>query len=88
MSSRALQRSGVCVKMVTGDSEETACSIAARLNIFRVGHSTMSGEAVDGMSVEELQKNISHVSVFYRTSPRHKTKIVKALQVCVCFSYL
>jgi Ca2+-transporting ATPase len=32
------------------------------------------------MSDEQLADQIEHVSVFYRTAPRHKLKIVSALQ--------
>uniref|UniRef100_A0A452ULB8 Calcium-transporting ATPase n=1 Tax=Ursus maritimus TaxID=29073 RepID=A0A452ULB8_URSMA len=40
----------------------------------------MSGEEVDGMEQEELADCVGKVSVFFRTSPKHKLKIIKALQ--------
>ncbi|XP_064467366.1 calcium-transporting ATPase type 2C member 1-like isoform X2 [Ornithodoros turicata] len=75
-----LHSSGVNVKMLTGDSEETACTIAARLGLHAAGNAVLSGEQMDSMSDAELQRVISSVSVFYRTGPGHKLRIVKALQ--------
>ena len=40
----------------------------------------MSGPEVDAIEPSELNKRIRFVSIFYRTTPAHKMKIVKALQ--------
>lgn len=40
----------------------------------------MSGEQIDRLSDEQLSEQISRISVFYRTGPAHKVKIVKCLQ--------
>lgn len=40
----------------------------------------MSGPELDGLSDRELKEQVGTVSVFYRTTPRHKMIIVKALQ--------
>lgn len=71
---------GVTVKMITGDSLETACSIASRLGIYKSEDNISSGAQLDAMSDHELEQIIRSVSVFYRATPRHKLKIVKALQ--------
>ncbi|KAH7727794.1 hypothetical protein AAVH_04838 [Aphelenchoides avenae] len=76
----AVESAGVNVKMITGDAIETACSIGARLHLFRPGDTCLSGQQVDEMSDMELEQVIRSVVVFYRASPRHKLKIVKALQ--------
>uniref|UniRef100_A0A7N6BQA0 Calcium-transporting ATPase n=1 Tax=Anabas testudineus TaxID=64144 RepID=A0A7N6BQA0_ANATE len=69
--------SGVAVKMITGDSQETAVSIASRLGLYTKGCQCLSGEEVDHLDLQQL----SHIiAVFYRASPRHKLKIVKSLQ--------
>lgn len=60
---------------------ETACSIAARLQIYNANDSCLSGEQIDEMADHELERVIKGVVVFYRASPRHKLKIVS-----VCFS--
>ncbi|XP_014783175.1 calcium-transporting ATPase type 2C member 1 isoform X2 [Octopus bimaculoides] len=75
-----LMRGGVKVKMLTGDSEETARAIGARLGLYSVGAGSLSGDDIDSMDVKHLQKIISNVSIFYRTSPRHKNIIIKATQ--------
>lgn len=46
----------------------------------RTTNSTMSGEELDFYTDKELEIKLPLVSVFYRTSPAHKLKIVKILQ--------
>ncbi|CAJ0936891.1 unnamed protein product [Ranitomeya imitator] len=75
-----LIRSGVAIKMITGDSQETAVAIASRLGFYSNGLQSLSGEEVDTMDIQQLSQMVPKVSVFYRASPRHKLKIVKSLQ--------
>ncbi|KAL8564591.1 ATPase, P-type (transporting), HAD superfamily, subfamily IC [Nucella lapillus] len=75
-----LMGSGVNVKMLTGDSEQTAKTVGARLGLYAPGATAVSGEELDSMDVDHLRRIIGQVGVFYRTTPRHKLKIVKALQ--------
>lgn len=80
-----LARGGVRVIMITGDSEVTAASIATSIGIPLYGASVsdraiMRGEKIEAMSEVELQDAISTVTVFARTSPEHKMKIIRALQ--------
>ena len=77
---RMLQSSGVSVKMLTGDSEETACAIGARLGLYAAGNIAMSGQQIDSMDDRSLEIKIPSVSVLYRVGPGHKLRIVKALQ--------
>lgn len=77
---RTLIASGVGVKMLTGDSEETACAIASRLGLYATGNIAMSGQEMDQLDDRQLELRISSVSVFYRVGPGHKLRIVKALQ--------
>ncbi|XP_010903524.1 calcium-transporting ATPase type 2C member 1 isoform X1 [Esox lucius] len=72
--------SGVAVKMITGDSQETAVAIAGRLGIYTKGSKSLSGEEVDQMDLQQLSQIVPRIGVFYRASPRHKLKIVKSLQ--------
>ncbi|KAG7474575.1 calcium-transporting ATPase type 2C member 1 isoform X2 [Solea senegalensis] len=76
----ALISSGVAIKMITGDSQETAVSIASRLGLYSKGCQCLSGEEVDQLDLQQLCNMVSRISVFYRASPRHKLKIVKSLQ--------
>ncbi|KAM9851948.1 calcium-transporting ATPase type 2C member 1 [Aulostomus maculatus] len=72
--------SGVAIKMITGDSQETAVSIASRLGLYSKGCQCLSGDEVDQLELQQLSHIIPRISVFYRASPRHKLKIVKSLQ--------
>ncbi|XP_062501986.1 calcium-transporting ATPase type 2C member 1-like [Corticium candelabrum] len=76
----SLLNSGVCVKMLTGDSKETAIAVGVSLGLHDEGCPTLSGEEIDLMDLHRLQLAMDQVSVFYRVSPRHKVAIVKALQ--------
>ncbi|CAH8629686.1 unnamed protein product [Schistosoma guineensis] len=77
---RILYESGVRVIMITGDAKETACTIGSRLSLYRPGDLCLSGEEVERISVEQLMSVVRNVTVFYRSGPKHKCKIVKALQ--------
>ncbi|KAK5921635.1 hypothetical protein CgunFtcFv8_018984 [Champsocephalus gunnari] len=72
--------SGVAIKMITGDSQETAVSIASRLGLYSKGSRCLSGDEVDHLDLQQLSSIVSRIAVFYRASPRHKLKIVKSLQ--------
>ncbi|KAG8232981.1 hypothetical protein J437_LFUL012628 [Ladona fulva] len=79
-SIQILQQSGVNVKMVTGDAQETATAVAAMIGLDTVHMQVLSGEEIEGLSDQQLEQIITRVSVFYRVTPRHKLCIVKALQ--------
>jgi P-type Ca2+ transporter type 2C len=75
-----LNRSGVRVKMVTGDSFETAVAVAQLIGLDTIHQQAISGQEIEQMNEMQLEKIINNVSVFYRVTPRHKLSIVKALQ--------
>ncbi|KAF8633311.1 hypothetical protein AX17_004485 [Amanita inopinata Kibby_2008] len=87
-----LQAGGVHVVMITGDAEQTALSIAQKLGL-RVGRGAgggdrglvtsqycLTGSAIDQMTKAQLRERVGAVSVFARTTPRHKMAIVEAFQ--------
>ena len=87
----ALQRAGIHVVMITGDAERTALAIARELglcvrpsspitNSRRDTSECLTGAELDTMSETELMERISSVSVFARTSPKHKMRIIGVLQ--------
>uniref|UniRef100_A0A4W3IJI8 Calcium-transporting ATPase n=1 Tax=Callorhinchus milii TaxID=7868 RepID=A0A4W3IJI8_CALMI len=51
-----LINSGVAIKMVTGDSQETAVAIATRLGLCFKGSQTISGEEIDSLDIQELSQ--------------------------------
>lgn len=90
-SIRRLMRGGVKVIMITGDAETTALAIGKKLGMAiatprEATESSVSvkpvlrGDELDEMTDEELEAAIGNTSIFARTSPDHKMKIIRALQ--------
>jgi Ca2+-transporting ATPase len=88
----ALQGAGVQIVMITGDAESTALAIARELgmkitpssgtsNGLPGSSSCMLGSQVDQFSERELMERVPGVTVYARTTPRHKMAIVKAWQM-------
>jgi Ca2+-transporting ATPase len=77
-----LQSGGVQVVMITGDAEETALSVARSLGLRGATSAggCLTGAALDRMSPAQLSERVGSVSVFARTSPKHKMAIVGAFQ--------
>uniref|UniRef100_A0A8C0DPJ2 Calcium-transporting ATPase n=1 Tax=Balaenoptera musculus TaxID=9771 RepID=A0A8C0DPJ2_BALMU len=75
-----LSDSGLSVKMITGDALETALAIGRNIGLCNGKLSAMSGEEVESAEQGALAERVGKVSVFFRTSPKHKLKIIKALQ--------
>ncbi|HET9067527.1 MAG TPA: HAD-IC family P-type ATPase, partial [Amaricoccus sp.] len=74
---------GIAVKMITGDHVDTAVAIGRQLGLadgVDGGLEAMTGAEVDALSDEALTGAVERVSVFARTSPEHKLRIVRALQ--------
>ncbi|MFG1295012.1 cation-transporting P-type ATPase [Xanthobacter sp. V13C-7B] len=70
---------GISVKMITGDHAATAAAIAGQLGLS--DHlEVATGAEVDAASDAELALLATRASVFARTSPEHKLRIVRALQ--------
>jgi Ca2+-transporting ATPase len=80
VSIRSCQKAGIKVKIITGDYERTAMSIARRLGLAVPSDGIISGETLAGMSDEELAVRAKEASVFARISPHQKLRIVSALQ--------
>ncbi|MGA9141640.1 MAG: cation-transporting P-type ATPase [Methanocella sp.] len=72
------QRAGVRTIMVTGDHPKTAQEIAASVGIK--SDEVITGEELHHMSDDSLDKAVEHVSVFARTTPEDKYRLVKALR--------
>ncbi|BFZ57949.1 High affinity Ca2+/Mn2+ P-type ATPase-like protein [Savitreella phatthalungensis] len=79
-SIRRLNKSGVKVVMITGDSAATAAAIARSLEILRTREQVLLGSDVEKMDERQLADQLDTVSVFARTTPKHKMKIVRAFQ--------
>lgn len=90
-SIRRLMRGGVKVIMITGDAETTALAIGKQLGMnvavasdHAGGQGTvrpvLRGDEVDRMSEQDLAQALQHTTIFARTNPDHKLKIIRAFQ--------
>ena len=75
----ACRSAGISVKMITGDHGDTAAAIARQLALAD-NPQVVTGSELDGLSDAALSEMAHTVSVFARTSPEHKLRIVRALQ--------
>ncbi|KAF4123983.1 P-type Ca2+ transporter type 2C [Geosmithia morbida] len=90
-SIRRLMGGGVRVIMITGDAETTALAIGRQLgmsiatpSVHGKGRSTvrsvLTGDDIDQLSEFDLGLAMEHTTIFARTNPDHKLKIIRALQ--------
>lgn len=78
---KSLHRGRVHIAMITGDSEVTAEAIGRDLGLLSTGKSNvLTGPQIEGMSDRQLRERVRSVTVFARTAPEHKLRIVSAFQ--------
>jgi len=75
---RLLRRSGVTVKVLTGDSEIITAKVCREVGLPVDG--MLLGRDVETMSDPELQAAVDHCTVFARLNPLQKARIVGQLQ--------
>ncbi len=73
------QSAGINIKMITGDHAITARAIAENVGI-NTKSGVLTGEELDKMDDETLEKLAGEFDVYARTSPEHKLRLVRALQ--------
>ncbi len=73
------KQAGIRTIMITGDHPQTALFIAHEVGIL-TDHEALTGEELDHLTDDQLKEIIKKNSVFARTNPDHKYRIVKALQ--------
>jgi Ca2+-transporting ATPase len=71
---------GIRTVMITGDYPNTARAIAESIGLLHPGHQVLTGNDLNQMEDEELQKQVAYTDVFARVSPEHKMRIVEALR--------
>ena len=71
---------GIRTIMITGDHKITALAIAKELGIFRDGDTVITGDELDNMNDENLDKKVSTTTVFSRVSPSDKLRIIQSLK--------
>ena len=70
------RQAGIRTVMVTGDNELTALTIAKEIGLIEKNEDVITGEELDKMSDEDLEKIILKTSVFARTRPEDKFRLV------------
>ncbi|MGZ5043145.1 MAG: HAD-IC family P-type ATPase, partial [Methylobacter sp.] len=71
------RQAGIAVKMITGDQKVTAYAIAQELGLEG---GVIEGEELAKLNDAELAARINDITVFARTAPEQKVRIVKALK--------
>ena len=65
--------------MITGDHKKTAAAIAKKAGLLK-GGKVMTGAELDRISDDELDRIIGNYTVFARTEPVHKLRIVRSFK--------
>ena len=74
------ERAGIKTVIVTGDHKITAGVIAKKIGLKVREDQILEGQELDSLSDEELKLRVGQIIVFARVSPKHKLRIVDALQ--------
>jgi len=75
---RLCKEAGIKIKMITGDSGITARAIANQVGIFG---EMLEGRKLDAMTDEQLLREIDRITIFSRTEPKQKLRIVEILRM-------
>jgi len=75
---KSLKESGVTLKVITGDSELVAASVAERMSF--PNRSILNGFSIREMSDEALMKKVNSVDIFAEIEPNQKERIILALR--------
>ena len=74
------KKAGIKPIMITGDSLNTAVSIAKSVGIIEDSNEGILGSELDNYTDEELKSVITKYSVYARVTPEHKRRIVTVFQ--------
>ncbi len=74
------KKAGIRTVIVTGDHKLTAKAVAQELGFDAEEEHIIEGSDLETISDEELRKKARYLSIYARVSPRHKLRIVDALQ--------
>jgi len=74
------KRAGIKTIMVTGDNELTALAIAKEVGLVEKDEDVMTGEEIEKLSDEQLEKIILKTRIFARNNPEDKLRLVNILK--------
>lgn len=74
------KKAGIRTVIVTGDHKLTARAVAQEIGVDFDEHNIIEGGELEKISDEELKERAKLISIYARVSPKHKLRIVDALQ--------
>ncbi len=74
------RKAGIKVVMITGDHAATARAVGKKVGLFDEGMRMLTGEDLLKMDEDGLRKVVQDVTIYARTSPEDKMRIIQALQ--------
>ena len=74
---RLCRKAGIRIVMITGDNAITAEAIANKIGL---AGKVMEGMDLNRMTDDEFKNVVKEVTIFARVDPKHKVKILKAMQ--------
>ena len=77
---RAAWSAGIRIIMITGDHRLTAQAIAEEVGLPAQAENILDGEKLQQMTDEELKSRVTSISVYARTTPHDKLRIIDAWQ--------
>ena len=79
-----IEKAGVRLIMVTGDSIDTAMFIGNELGIVKTSDICLTSNELSLMSDEELKTNISNIRIVARAKPNDKSRLVRIIEELGC----
>jgi Ca2+-transporting ATPase len=73
------RQAGIRPVMITGDHPLTAKAVAGELRLLQTGR-VVTGAELEGMGDAAFERDVEAIDVYARVSPKHKLRIVAALQ--------
>jgi len=74
------KKAGIRTVIVTGDHRLTAKAIAEEIGLDARDENIIDGKELETISDDNLREKAKYVSIYARVSPKHKLRIVDALQ--------
>ena len=71
---------GIRPIIITGDHQLTARTIGQEVGLIKPEDKILQGIDLDKLSDQDLEKEVKKISIFARVEPKHKIRIIDALQ--------